>query len=95
MTNSSVQISLTCLCSFGQTLFSRFVKEMILATDVNHDGKISKPEMRSMLKKIGVDQVVADEDVDAVFAEVGHEENGEHLIYVDEIETILTQPSTT
>ena len=80
--------------SFGQTLFSRFIKEMILATDTNHDGKISKQEMRKMLKNIGVDQFFSDEDVDAVFEEIGHkEEDGEYLIYADEIETILTQSS--
>ena len=68
---------------------------MIIATDSNHDGKISKQEMRNMLKNIGVDQLFSEQDVDAVFAEIGHEEeNGEYLIYVDEIETILTQPST-
>lgn len=80
--------------SFAQTLFSRFVKEMILAADTNHDGKISKSELRNMLKNIGVDQFVSDQDVDAVFLEIGHqEEDGEYLIYTDEIETILTQPS--
>lgn len=67
---------------------------MILAADTNHDGKISKSELRNMLKNIGVDQFVSDQDVDAVFLEIGHqEEDGEYLIYTDEIETILTQPS--
>ena len=80
--------------SFAQTLFSRFVKEMVLATDSNHDGKISKSELRSMLKNIGVDSLLSNEDLDAVFEEVGHKDNGEYLIYVDEIEEILTQPSS-
>ena len=66
---------------------------MIIATDANHDGKISMQEMRSMLKNIGVDKFVSQEDLDAVFEEIGHDENGEPLIYVDEIETILTTPS--
>ena len=82
------------LSSFGQTLFSRFVKEMVVATDSNHDGKISMAEMRKMLKNIGVDSLVSDEDLKAVFDELGHEENGESLIYVDEVESILMQPSS-
>lgn len=80
-------------CSFAQTLFSRFVHEMITVTDSNHDGKISLQEMRSMLKKIGADSSISDEDLRAVFDELGHDEDGESLIYADEIETILTQPS--
>jgi Ca2+-binding EF-hand superfamily protein len=80
--------------SFGQTLFSRFVKEMVLATDTNHDGKISMQEMKNMLKRIGVDQLVSDGDLTAFFDEIGHKEDtGETLIYVDEVESILMQPS--
>lgn len=51
-------------------------------------------EMRKMLKNIGVDSLVSDEDLKAVFDELGHEENGESLIYVDEVESILMQPSS-
>ena len=88
-----LSLSLSWYHSFGQTLFSRFIKEMIIATDANHDGKISMNEMRNMLKNIGVDKFLSQEDLDAVFQEIGHLENGEYLIYVDEIESILTSGS--
>ena len=66
---------------------------MVVVTDADQDGRINMKEMRSMLRNIGVDQSVSQEDLDAVFAEIGHEKDGEHLIYVDEIQSILTQPS--
>ena len=88
------RIFLVWIDSFGQTLFSRFVKEMVVVTDADHDGRINKREMRNMLRNIGVDQSVSEEDLDAVFAEIGHEEDGEHFIYIDEIQSILTQPSS-
>jgi Ca2+-binding EF-hand superfamily protein len=39
--------------SFGQTLFSRFIKEMVHAADANHDGKLTFNEVRQLLKNIG------------------------------------------
>jgi hypothetical protein len=76
--------------SFGQTLFSRFLKEMIVVTDANQDGKISMKEMRNMLKNIGADERdISQQDLEAVFAELGHEEDGESLIDCDEVEEIL------
>lgn len=63
---------------------------MIIVTDSNQDGKISMDEMKTMLKNIGCDSLMSDDDLKAVFEEIGHDENGEPLIYTDEIETILT-----
>ena len=76
--------------SFGQTLFSRFIKEIIVVTDANQDGKISIEEMKKMLENIGCDKFITDKDLEAVFEEIGHKEDGEPLIYTDEIEMILT-----
>jgi Ca2+-binding EF-hand superfamily protein len=64
---------------------------MIVVTDANQDGKISMKEMRNMLKNIGADERdISEQDLEAVFREVGHEEGGESLIYCDEVEEILT-----
>jgi len=63
---------------------------MIVVTDANQDGKISIEEMKNMLKNIGCETLITDEDLEAVFEEIGHKEDGEPLIYTDEIEMILT-----
>eukprot|EP00977_Amphora_coffeiformis_P027692 scaffold34634_cov171-Amphora_coffeaeformis.AAC.1 len=63
---------------------------MIVVTDANQDGKISIEEMKKMLENIGCDKFITDDDLEAVFEEIGHNEDGEPLIYADEIEMILT-----
>lgn len=77
--------------SFGQTLFSRFVREVIQATDANQDGKISRDELARLLKNIGTEITLTDSELQDIFDEFGHSDNdqGEKLLDVMELEHLI------
>jgi hypothetical protein len=79
--------------SFSQTLFSRFLKEMIHATDANHDGYISRSELSKLLDNIGAKGKLLDSEVQEIMDELGQmdEEQQELLIHIENLEdTILS-----
>jgi EF hand len=68
--------------SYGQTLYSRYVKQMVSAMDANGDGKISRQELRTLLQNIGAmsqpqdeqqQPALTDDDLQAVVEELGVE----------------------
>jgi EF hand len=68
--------------SYGQTLYSRYVKQMVSAMDANGDGKISRQELRILLQNIGAmsphdeqqpQPALTDDDLLAVVEELGEE----------------------
>jgi Ca2+-binding EF-hand superfamily protein len=67
--------------SYGQTLYSRYVKQMVTAMDANADGKISRQELRTLLQNIGAmspkdeqqQPALTDDDLQAVVEELGEE----------------------
>lgn len=78
--------------SFSQTLFSRFLKEMIHATDANHDGYISRSELSKLLDNIGAKGKLLDTEVQEIMDELGQmdDEQQELLIHIENLEdTIL------
>jgi hypothetical protein len=77
--------------SFGQTLFSRFIKEMVLATDINHDGMISQSELQTLLVNIGAQDQVTDRELQDVMEELGQytADSDEKLIHVDHVQDLI------
>jgi len=83
--------------NFTQTLFSRFVKQLTAAADVNHDGKLSLEELKALLHNIGFTGALSVEELEELVDELGTElttsGGNEKLIPIDEIEDILVQAS--
>jgi hypothetical protein len=79
--------------SFGQTLFSRFVKEILVAADTNCDGKISRNELCRFFHNIGADDCLTTDDITNLMLELGQEEGNERFIYVDDVENLIMQGS--
>lgn len=80
--------------SFTQTLYSRFVKEMIAATDTNHDGMINLEELKKVLDNIGAEgQVTREELVEFFdsFEDPHTDDSGEKLLDVHAVQEFLTQ----
>ena len=50
--------------NFTQTLFSRFVKQLTAAADVNHDGKLSLEELKALLHNIGFTGALSVEELE-------------------------------
>jgi Ca2+-binding EF-hand superfamily protein len=77
-------------------LYSRFVKEILQAVDINHDGRISFAELRQLLKNIGVTrEKMSDEELLSIFNELGRSDDeidadsGAKLIWVEDVEAML------
>lgn len=79
--------------NFGQTLFSRFVKEILVAADTNCDGKISRNELCRFFHNIGADDCLTTDDITNLMLELGQEEGNERFIYVDDVENLIMQGS--
>jgi hypothetical protein len=81
----------TSTCSFSQTLFSRFLKGMIHATDANHDGYISRSELSKLLDNIGAKGKLLDTEVQEIMDELGQmdEEQQELLIHIENLEDVI------
>lgn len=77
--------------SFSQTLFSRFVKEMIHATDANHDGKISRTELCKLLDNIGAQGAMEQDEISDIFDELGtvDAQEKQKLIYNETVEDLI------
>jgi EF hand len=90
--------------SYGQTLYSRYVKQMVSAMDANGDGKISRQELRTLLQNIGAmsqpqdeqqQPALTDDDLQAVVEELGEESSSsdtvprEKEIHVDYVQDLI------
>lgn len=77
--------------SYGQTLFPRFIKEMLVAADINHDGKISHSELSRLLQNIGAAEHLSSEDLQTLFEEYGRmdEDANEMLIDIHDVHELL------
>lgn len=70
--------------NYAQCLPSRFLKDIVAAVDVNKDGVITKGEYLQLLKNIGHEGELSNEELDEIFNEVGVEDDvaGERVIPV-------------
>lgn len=57
--------------NFTQCTNTRFFKHIISAVDTNNDNVISREEYQTLLKNIGAEEQMSDEDLDAIFDELG------------------------
>ena len=57
--------------NFTQCTNARFFKTIISAVDANNDDVISKEEYQALLKNIGAEEQMNEEDMDAIFDELG------------------------
>ena len=57
--------------NFTQCTNTRFFKHIISAVDTNNDNVISREEYLTLLKNIGAEEQMSDEDLDAIFDELG------------------------
>ena len=80
-------ISSLLTVSFGQTLFSRYIKEMVCAMDINDDKFISKNELAHLLQSIGVKDITS-EDISAIMEQFGEGEP-EKQIHVEDVEKLI------
>lgn len=78
---------ISSLLSYGQTLFSRYIKEMVCAMDINDDKLISKNELGHLLQSIGVKDVT-NEDITAIMEQFGEGE-AEKQIHVEDVEKLI------
>ena len=60
--------------SYQQELPSRMQKEVIKATDVNKDGKVSVEELEMLLKNIGAEHQFTHSDVEELVRDLGSED---------------------
>ena len=74
-------------------MFSRFIKEMVHAADVNHDGKISQHELHKLLRSIGADDQLSEGELHVVMQELGQPDkvSTEPLIPIDHVEELILQ----
>ena len=61
--------------NYAQCLPSRFLKDIVAAVDVNKDGVITKDEYLQLLKNIGHEGELSNEELDEIFNEVGVEDD--------------------
>jgi len=57
--------------NFSQTTPPRFRKEFINAADADGDGVLTKDEVSEMLKKIGAEEAMTENEIEVVFGELG------------------------
>jgi hypothetical protein len=88
--------TLPLLYSFSQTLFSRFLKEMMQAIDSNHDGKISRSELSKLLDNIGAKGKLDATEVQEIMDELGHmdEDEKEMLIHIEFLEEMILRKAS-
>ena len=75
------------LLSYGQTLFSRYIKEMVCAMDINDDKMISRNELAYLLQSIGVNDITS-EDISTIMEQFG-EGKPEKQIHVQDVEDLI------
>lgn len=72
--------------NYGQTIPSRFIKDMRKATDTDGDNEITMEELRKMLKNIGAEGKITEEELKTIFDDMGVEKTGgERVIPVDDM----------
>ena len=74
--NLSRNVSYRALCSYQQTIPSRYVKEVFGAADKNGDGFLEKSEFTAFLDNIGAGEQLTSEELDEILAEVVEEDSG-------------------
>eukprot|EP00978_Attheya_sp_CCMP212_P001266 scaffold2617_cov42-Attheya_sp.AAC.3 len=57
--------------NYTQTLPSRFLKEVLAATDSNKDGLITVEELEQLLNRINASDKMSQDDLNDIFAELG------------------------
>jgi EF hand len=55
----------------GETLFSRYIREMVHAVDLNNDGMISEDELLHMMEHIGIERALTPTELQTLFEELG------------------------
>jgi len=74
-------------------MFSRYVQQMISATDTNHDGKISLKELEKLLDNIGAAESISTDELSTIMAELGHDHENERVLDTHVIEELILQES--
>mmetsp|Transcript_16292 Transcript_16292/g.29555 ORF Transcript_16292/g.29555 Transcript_16292/m.29555 type:complete len:164 (+) Transcript_16292:64-555(+) len=73
--------------NFGEDTPTRFFKNIVKAVDSNQDGVITMEEYQTLLKNIGAQDKMTDQDGHEIFEELGVDNGGEKVITVEGIET--------
>ena len=71
--------------NYSQSTNKRFIKTMISAIDANNDNVITREEYQALLKNIGAEEQMSEEELDSIFEELGVGED-EKVIPVELIE---------
>jgi Ca2+-binding EF-hand superfamily protein len=68
---------------------------MLGAADFNNDGKLSRSELKRLLKNIGAAESMSDADLQAIFDEYGRfdEELAEKLIDISYVQKLILGPT--
>jgi hypothetical protein len=69
--------------NYGQSLFSRFLKDLVKYSDENKDGLLSLEEVKATLKKVGVDDQMTPEELEQLWNGLIEESGGGEGVPVD------------
>lgn len=69
---------------------SRFFKKIVKAIDPNQDGVITMEEFQTLLKNIGAQDKMTEQDTHEIFEELGVDHGGEKVITVESMVTRWT-----
>mmetsp|Transcript_52314 Transcript_52314/g.157037 ORF Transcript_52314/g.157037 Transcript_52314/m.157037 type:complete len:157 (-) Transcript_52314:451-921(-) len=76
--------------NYAQTLYSRFVKDIVAAADADGDGFITADEIRGILDNIGASDQMTVEEIEIVLVEAGADEDA-HQIPVERVVEIMME----
>jgi poly(3-hydroxyalkanoate) synthetase len=71
----------------GGTLFSRYIREMVHAVDLNNDGMISEDELLHMMEHMSVERALTQSELHTLFEELGDNKQ----IATDAVEDLVLQ----
>ncbi|EED88626.1 predicted protein [Thalassiosira pseudonana CCMP1335] len=61
--------------NYSQCIPSRFLKEVLMALDTDHDHVVTMEEYQTLLKNIGAQDKMTKEDLNEIFEELGVDDN--------------------